>query len=302
MYFPDFLSMTIEPALLAKALGLLAALTGSLTVMLLVARFDLALAWTPATARTLLRYQGAPESSPLQDVGQRLLDRLPLLRLLALEENRRWLALMGSPPSPALVVGQAVIGAAVGLLLALLSRQPLLLIAVLLGFLLPFLRQRKQVRKVRQRLERSLPEITAILAAEMAAGLPPDQALERAAAWTGPMAVLLQQVLEHSRRSGQPIFGRGPGAGALVSTLARYDTPALHAFASQLDTAARKGAAGSALMNALVQTYIVAYQDKSLQAAEKLESQLAVPSVLFFFLPLLLLILVPMMLPVLRVL
>ena len=83
------------------------------------------------------------------------------------------------------------------------------------------------------------------------------------------------------------MFGRGPSAGTLVRTTEEYDLPALQAFATQVDTAARKGAAGPELMHALVQTYIVAYQDRSLQEAEKLETRLAVPSVFFFFMPLL---------------
>jgi hypothetical protein len=86
-----------------------------------------------------------------------------------------------------------------------------------------------------------------------------------------------------------------------VRTTEQYDLPALQAFATQVDTAARKGAAGPELMHALVQTYIVAYQDRSLQEAEKLETRLAVPSVFFFFMPLLFLILVPMLIPLLRI-
>ena len=115
------------------------------------------------------------------------------------------------------------------------------------------------------------------------------------------MARLLQEVIEASRRTGRPVFGRGPGAGTLVRTMAAYELPALQAFASQVDTAARKGTAGPALMHALVQTYIVAYQDRALQQAEKLETRLSVPSVLFFFLPLLFLLLTPMLIPLLRI-
>ena len=88
----------------------------------------------------------------------------------------------------------------------------------------------------------------------------------------------------------------------LVQVVNRYDLPSLRAFAAQVDAAVSKGVAGPELMNALVRTYIVAYEDKALQNAEKLETRLAVPSVLFFFLPLLLLILAPLMMPVLKVL
>lgn len=285
-----------------KFMLLLAALTGSLTVAVLFSRLDLSLALTPAAGRTVLRYTGAVEPSTLEALGVRALKRLPGLgTLLQLEDNRRWLALIGPPPSVPYVVGLALVLGFGGLALSLPTGKPVLALLGVLGFFYPFIRLRSQAGQVRRRIERSLPELTAILAAEMSAGLPPDQALERASGWIGPMAALLRRVVEASRSTGRPIFGRGPGAGTLVQTMAEYGLSSLQAFASQVDTAARKGAAGPELMDALVQTYIVAYQDHSLQEAEKLETRLAAPSVFFFFLPLLMLILVPMLIPLMRI-
>ncbi|MCO6451209.1 MAG: type II secretion system F family protein [Caldilineales bacterium] len=305
----DLAAFTLSPLFDAidtaspRAFILLAALSGSLTMLILARHLDFTLLLAPPAGRTLLRYQGATETNALEQIGQSALRRLPGLgSLLDLEGDRRWLALVADPPSAAYLVGMAILLGSGGVAVAAFAQRPLLLLAALLGFLYPFARVRSQAARVRRRMERALPELTAILAAEMAAGLPPDQALERAATWTGPMATLLQQAMESARRTGRPVFGRGPTPGALVTTTEAYDLPALRAFAVQLDTAARKGAAGPALMNALVQTYIVAYQDRSLQQAEKLETRLAVPSVLFFFMPLLFLILVPMLLPLLRIL
>ena len=55
-------------------------------------------------------------------------------------------------------------------------------------------------------------------------------------------------------------------------------------------------------MAALARTLILEYKEQALRSAESLESRLAVPSVLFFFLPFLFLILTPLVLPVLDVL
>ncbi len=294
---------SLSAPLITKAVLLLAALTGSLMVAVLMSRLDLSLAMTPAAGRTVLRYTGAVEPSTLEAIGVRALKRLPGLgTLLQLEDNRRWLALVGTPPSVPYVVGLGLVLGAGGLLLTLPGGKPVLMLMGTLGFFYPFVRLRSQAGQVRRRIERSLPELTAILAAEMSAGLPPDQALERASGWIGPMAALLRRVVEASRSTGRPIFGRGPSAGTLVQTMSEYGLSSLQAFASQVDTAARKGAAGPELMDALVQTYIVAYQDHSLQEAEKLETRLAAPSVFFFFLPLLMLILVPMLIPLMRIL
>ena len=55
-------------------------------------------------------------------------------------------------------------------------------------------------------------------------------------------------------------------------------------------------------LKGLARSLIIAYKDQALREAEKLDSRLAVPSVLFFFLPFLFLILTPLLMPVMAVL
>ena len=293
-------SMPISPD---QLLIVTASILGGISALLLTRRVDIGLMLSPAAGRTVAAYAGKREPDALERAGSKALARIPgLAAFLGLPQHLRWLELTGHAPQPASVVGMALLLAGVSLLPGILLFQPILLLLAPLAFLTPFLRIRNQASRIRAKVERSLPELAAILAAEMSAGLPPDQALERAASWTGPVAALLRQVSEEARRQGRPIFSRGGAQGMLVQVVNRYDLPSLRAFAAQVDAAASRGVAGPELMNALVRTYIVAYEDKALQAAEKLETRLAVPSVLFFFLPLLLLILAPLMMPVLRVL
>ena len=171
-----------------------------------------------------------------------------------------------------------------------------------IGAVYPFTRLKRQANRVQRSVYRALPELTALMAAEMAAGNPPDKALERSAEWGGPLAVLMSQVIEEGRASGRPIFGRGELPGALMQVVERYDLPALRAFASQIDLAARKGAVGPELMEGLARTLIIEYKDKSLRQAESLENRLAIPSVLFFFLPFLFVLLAPLVIPLLSIL
>lgn len=288
---------------------LFACLFASLLVYVLTSRLDLMLA--PAPTKALARYFGKDrEDDGVERLGGWLLKRLPgITGLFRLDQHRRWLALGGDAPSLAYTLGLSLVLGGLGLGLALLTRAPIALELVLLGGAYPLVRLRTQAGQVRRAVVRALPELTALMAAELAAGNPPDKALERAGEWGGPLAALIQEAVTQARIQGRPLFGRlavslptrGSG-GVLLAVVESYDLPALSAFASQVELAARKGAAGPDLMAALARTLILEYKEQSLHSAESLESRLAVPSVLFFFLPFLFLILTPLVLPVLDVL
>jgi len=287
--------------LLQQALALLAALFAGLLLMTLAARIDVTRGNTPG--RALAAYRTDTVDTPLEKLGAAVMRRFPTLRsLLGLEGHRRWLLLEGQPWSSAATVGLAVVLGIGGLGLMVISGVPALVVAPMVGFLLPFVRQRSAANKVRRRVHPTLPDVSAMLAAEMAANNPPDRALERAAELGGPLAAILQLALAEQRATGRPLFGRGKVNGLLLEVAGRYDLPALRAFVVQVDMAARTGAAGPELMSGLAHTLIVEYKDRSLREAEALDSRLAVPSVGFFFMPFLFLILVPLMLPVINAL
>ncbi len=284
-----------------QALVLAAALCGGLWLMTVATRVDVTRGSTPG--RALAAYRTDPVDTPLEQLGAAIMRRLPGLRnLLGLQAHRRWLLLEGQPWSLAATIGLAVLLAAGGCVLFALSGMPLLALAPVVGFLLPFVRQRSAAEKVRRRTQSNLPDLSAMLAAEMAAGNPPDRALERAAELGGPLAAILKLTLAEQRTSGRPIFGRGKVPGLLLDVADRYDLPALRAFVAQIDMAARTGAAGPELMSGLAHTLIVEYKDRALREAEALDSRLAVPSVGFFFMPFLFLILAPLLLPVINAL
>lgn len=291
------------PSIPATPIILLAAsFCAALLVYVLVSRLDLMLA--PAPTKALARYFGKDrEDDGVERMGGWLLRRLPgLTSLFRLDQHRRWLALSGEAPSLAYTLGLSVVLGGLGLGLALITRAPIALGLVLLGGAYPLVRLRTQAGQVRRAVVRALPELTALMAAELAAGNPPDKALERAGEWGGPLAALIQEAVTQARIQGRPLFGRGGSGGVLLAVVESYDLPALSAFASQVELAARKGAAGPELMAALARSLILEYKEQALRSAESLESRLAVPSVLFFFLPFLFLILTPLVLPVLDVL
>ena len=285
-----------------QILTICAAIFAGLTVTSVFSRVNLSLSTSPSALLTDYVSHDAPPDL-VEQFGRWLLRRYPsLTALINLERHAQWLGLNGRPPSTAAVLGLAVLLASGGGVLTALTSIPFVLGLSVIGFIYPFMRMRKQANRVKQSVYRALPELTALMAAEMAAGNPPDKALERSVEWGGPLAALMGQVIEEGRATGRPVFGRGESPGSLLQVVDRFDLPALRAFASQIDLAARKGAAGPELMEGLARTLIIEYKDKALRDAESLENRLAVPSVLFFFLPFLFVLLTPLVIPLLSIL
>jgi Flp pilus assembly protein TadB len=230
--------------------------------------------------------------------------RVPRLRhLLGIELYRRWVLLEGRTWTIPAAVGLATLLTVAGLGLMMLTGQPALVILPILGFLYPFVRMRSRALKLQAQVQSTLPDLAALLAAEMTASNPPDKALERCAEFEGPLSRIIQIAVQEARVTGRPLFGKSSDvAGVLLEVAARYELPALRAFTAQVDMAARTGGNGAALMTGLARTLITEYKDRALREAEALDSRLAVPSVGFFFMPFLFLILVPLLLPVLNAL
>ena len=287
---------------LPQLLALLAAVLGALFVMTVAGRV-LAMT-TSAPARAIAGYTGqAQPTSPVEQFGLWLEKKAPSLAdRLSMKQYLRWLELTGAAPSQAMLLGQSGL-AFLGLAsLALMLGNTALLGLALLGAAYPFIRVRSMANNVKKRVDRALPDLAALISAEMAAGNPPDKALRRAAEWGGPLAAIVQRAVQLSTTSGLPLFSRERMEGTLVQTVSRFDLPALQSFMRQLDLAARKGSAGPEQMQRLAHTLILGHKERALREAEKLDGQLAVPAVLFFFLPFMMFILAPMMYPILAVL
>jgi Flp pilus assembly protein TadB len=299
------MNLNIPFSLPPTLLVLLVAVAGAGTVYSLLAVTGLHRRLGPGPARTVGAYlEREGPGDAVTRLGGWTLSRFPVLgRLGQIERHRRWLALAGEAPSHASLVGTALLLAGMGMGLALLSGAPIALGLAGLGAVYPFARLASQARKVQRSVQRALPELTALMAAEMAAGNPPDKALERAIAWGGPLANLVGEAVRQARNQARPLLSRSSQQpGMLLETADRYGLASLRAFAAQLDLTARKGTSGPELMSALARMLVLEYKEKSLRDAEALDSRLAVPTVLFFFLPFLFLILTPLLMPVMELL
>ena len=298
----DLLAQLHTIPYLPQLLVIVAAILGALFVMTVAGRL---MAYTgPSASRALADYTGQSQpTSPVEQFGHWLQKKSPSLAdRLRMQNYLRWLALTGEAPSSAMLLGQSALVFLFFFGMGISLRNTLFMFLAFLAAAYPFMRVRSKANTVKGRVDRALPDLAALISAEMAAGNPPDKALHRAAEWGGPLSAIVQRAVQQSTTSGLPLFSRERMEGALVRTVSRYDLPALQSFMRQLDLAARKGAAGPEQMQRLAHTMILTHKERALREAEKLDGRLAVPAVLFFFLPFLIFILAPMMYPVLEAL
>jgi tight adherence protein C len=165
----------------------------------------------------------------------------------------------------------------------------------------PFIQLRAKANTARKCVIRGLPELATLIAAEMSAGISPEQAIQRASVLPGMLTGLLQEALAYSRRYGRPLFGRRQVPGALVEVSSRAGLPEFLSFATQLDLVAEKGVAGAALMNELARTLAREYRARLDREVEKLSGRLMLATAIFFFIPFVLIILGSFIAPVMAI-
>jgi Flp pilus assembly protein TadB len=252
-----------------------------------------------STSRRLGKFAGTIPTGLTEEIGGTVL-RLYGRDTSKILGNLEWAQLGGNFEgwTMATLIGRcSVFGAAGALVFFLLSPGSILFIlgAAALGGYFPLLQVNGRANDVKKQLGKELPEIAALVAAELAAGNAPDVAIERAAHVPGPLGKLLARALADSHSSGRPLFSRKPLRGTLVEILLSAGLSQLTAFAAQLDLVASKGVAGADLMADISRAISREYYEHVMSAAESLEGNLVVPSAIFFFLPFTIAILLPMM-------
>jgi len=292
---------------MAETLRLVAPFLGAGTLALVVYFLAGSLNLKPKVGRGLEDFYASAgneqkAASRGEQIGNRVAERLPF-SLETWEEHLRWAQRGGYFKGWGIgrLVFTAMIYAGVGALVLLVNPAPASLLVPLGAAAYPFISVRAKANTVRKRVVRGLPEVAALVAAEMSAGVSPDQAVQRASVLPGPLTGLLSDVLAYSRTAGRPLFGRKPVRGALVEIFAQADLPELMAFAAQLDLVAEKGVAGATLMNEVARTLGREYRSRLDSEVEKLNGKLMLATAVFFFIPFVLVILGSFMAPVMAI-
>lgn len=295
--------MIAELSLVKEIAPLLAALAASAVIYLVLQSASLELSGAPGrTARRLERFAGAErEPDLLEKIGLWAIRRAGI-DPRGWETRLAWARLGGAYQRTSLagLAGRSLFAGTTGLVLALMFDGLVFWALPVVLFLFPFVRLRSAASAVEHRVSGALPETATLVAAEMAAGSSPDRALLRASELPGPMGTLLSSALAESRRSGKPLFSRSREVrGSLVESLSRMGSSELLAFATQLDLVATKGAVGADLMDSIARGLAREYRRRAMRAAEQLESRLVVPAAVFFFLPFVVAVMVPLLAPLL---
>jgi len=184
--------------------------------------------------------------------------------------------------------------AAVVVIAILLFNLPVIawVLAIIL-FFLPFLQVRSKAQETRDQAKRLLPETATVIAAEMDAGSTAGQAIERAAELPGPLGRILSDAVSQARQSNRGMFSRGLNKGILVEKLTEHRLTELNRFAMQLDRVAAKGVDAPRIMVEIARGLAREYRSHVQQTAANMDSELLMPMTLFFFLPFMMTILVP---------
>lgn len=232
--------------------------------------------------------------------GFAVAQRLPL-SLEDWETHLRWAKRGGQFLGDSLgtLVFRAAVYGGLAFLLPLMNADvPVLWFAPLLAAALPLVQVRDAGQKTKKRAVRSVPELAALVAAEMAANTPAEAALADALKLPGPLSDLLHAAQARSSQTGRPLLSHASGQaagmtqfGTLREIFEETGVPALRAFAVQLDLAASTGVEGATRMQELSQTLADEYRQQVLEATEKLDDTLSLQVALFYFAPMLILIL-----------
>jgi tight adherence protein C len=147
--------------------------------------------------------------------------------------------------------------------------------------------------EVTKRVKRLLPETATLIAAEMDAGATAGQAVERAGELPGPLGRVLNIAVSKARQSERAMFSRGANKGVLMDELNQHGMPELSRFAMQLDRVAAKGVDAPRIMVEIARGLAREYKSQVQTAAANMDTELLMPMTLFFFLPFIVAILMP---------
>ena len=176
-------------------------------------------------------------------------------------------------------------------------------LAITLGMaLFPYVQVRGEAESIQKQVSRMLPEVATLIAVEMRAGGSMDTALSRVAEMPTVAGKLFRDALAEQSRTNRPLWTSGETIGVLLDYMNREAAsgmPQLRRFAKQLDRVSGIGVDSPDIIAKVAEGFSREYKARITKSAATLDTKLVFPTMLFFFLPFLLAIGLPLFLSVL---
>ncbi len=150
-------------------------------------------------------------------------------------------------------------------------------------FVLNLFTLRSPARRVHRQVQAELPELVALLAAEVAAATTLDEALARLSRGSGLGAAWIRRALTGA--VGEALFTQQGHAGALLREAQESGDDNLIALAINLDKIKQRGTGAQELLAQAARSAAARYVSEAHIRAEKVGSEIILPMVAFFFLP-----------------
>jgi pilus assembly protein TadC len=168
--------------------------------------------------------------------------------------------------------------------------------------LYPILQVRGEAESVQRQVSRMLPEVATLIAVEMRAGSSMDTALSRVAEMPTTIGRLFREALAEQSRTNRPLWSSGSAIGVFVDYMnkqAASGMPQLQRFAKQLDRVSGKGVDSPRVIAKVAEGFSREYKATVTKAAATLDTKLVFPIMIFYFMPFLLAIGLPLFMSVL---
>ena len=167
------------------------------------------------------------------------------------------------------------------------------------AFYVPVVLLNSKSGKAIKSVRRGLPEVTQLLAIEVATGSSLEQAMERVARGRNAISLWFRDTLRAAR--GRALFSPvGTEDGTLRRRAKASGVKELHSLTVQLDAIYRQGTGGKELLSALAVAGASEYLAEVDRQAESLPTKLVMPSTVFFFMPFTIAVILPVALPLLE--
>ena len=158
---------------------------------------------------------------------------------------------------------------------------------------IPAVLVRGRAEDTKKIVKRLLPETVTVIAAEMDAGSTSSQAMSRAAELPSPLGKIINRIVSQATQEGRSLFSHGTTKGMLLEEMEKVGMQELTRFALQLERVSAKGVDAPKVMVDIARGLAREYRSNVQQVAANMDTELLLPMTLFFFLPFIVVILMP---------